>query len=136
MITPLDIENKKFSKQMVNGYSVDEIDDFLDQLTLDYEKMYKENIESRNKIEELNNSLEHYKSIENTLQGTLLMAQTTAEEVKNVARQQAEQILNEAQASAKEAVGTLDNEIAMKKNITKRLNVYYNCVNTIDLFKI
>ena len=114
MITPLDIENKKFSKQMVDGYSVDEIDDFLDQLTLDYEKMYKENIESRNKIEELNKSLEHYKSIENTLQGTLLMAQTTAEEVKNVARQQAEQILNEAQASAKEAVGALDNEIAMK----------------------
>ena len=101
MITPLDIENKKFSKQMVNGYSVDEIDDFLDQLTLDYEKMYKENIESRNKIEELNNSLEHYKSIESTLQGTLLMAQTTAEEVKNVAKQQAEQILNEAQVTAK-----------------------------------
>lgn len=128
MITPLDIENKKFSKQMVNGYSVDEIDDFLDQLTLDYEKMYKENIESRNKIEELNNSLEHYKSIENTLQGTLLMAQTTAEEVKNVARQQAEQILNEAQASAKEAVGTLDNEIAMKKkeleDIQKQFDIY------------
>lgn len=128
MITPLDIENKKFSKQMVNGYSVDEIDDFLDQLTLDYEKMYKENIESRNKIEELNKSLEHYKSIENTLQGTLLMAQTTAEEVKNVAKQQAEQILNEAQASAKEAVGALDNEMAMKKkeleDIQKQFDIY------------
>lgn len=128
MITPLDIENKKFSKQMVNGYSVEEIDDFLDQLTLDYEKMYKENIESRNKIEELNNSLEHYKSIESTLQGTLLMAQTTAEEVKNVARQQAEQILNEAQASAKETVGTLDNEILMKKkeleDIQKQFDIY------------
>ena len=128
MITPLDIENKKFSKQMVNGYSVEEIDDFLDQLTLDYEKMYKENIESRNKIEELNNSLEHYKSIESTLQGTFLMAQTTAEEVKTVARQQAEQILNEAQASAKEAVGTLDNEIVMKKkeleDIQKQFDIY------------
>lgn len=128
MITPLDIENKKFSKQMVNGYSVEEIDDFLDQLAVDYEKMYKENIESRNKIEELNNSLEHYKSIENTLQGTLLMAQTTAEEVKNVARQQAEQILNEAQASAKETVGILDNEIIMKKkeleDIQKQFDIY------------
>ena len=128
MITPLDIENKKFSKQMVNGYSVDEIDDFLDQLTLDYEKMYKENIESRNKIEELNNSLEHYKSIESTLQGTLLMAQTTAEEVKNVAKQQAEQILNEAQVTAKEAVGSLDNQIAMKRkeleDVQKQFDIY------------
>ena len=33
MITPLEIENKKFSKQMMNGYSVEEVDDFLDELT-------------------------------------------------------------------------------------------------------
>ena len=43
MITPLDIENKKFSKQMVNGYNVDEVDEFLDEITADYEKLYKEN---------------------------------------------------------------------------------------------
>ena len=41
MITPLDIENKKFSKQMVNGYNVDEVDEFLDEITADYEKLYK-----------------------------------------------------------------------------------------------
>jgi len=46
MITPLDIENKKFSKQMMNGYSVEEVDEFLDQLTVDYEKTYKENFDN------------------------------------------------------------------------------------------
>ena len=45
MITPLDIENKKFGKQMMNGYNVDEVDDFLDELTVDYERLYKENAE-------------------------------------------------------------------------------------------
>lgn len=128
MITPLDIENKKFSRQMVNGYSVEEIDDFLDQLTVEYEKMYKENAESRDKIEELNNSLEHYMSIENTLQGTLLMAQTTAEEVKSVARKQAEQIVNEAQVNARETLNALDNEILIKKkeleDIQKQFDIY------------
>lgn len=34
MYTPLDIENKKFAKQMVNGYNVEEVDDFLDELTI------------------------------------------------------------------------------------------------------
>ena len=29
MITPLDIENKRFAKQMMNGYSVEEVDEFL-----------------------------------------------------------------------------------------------------------
>ena len=77
MITPLDIENKKFSKQMMNGYSVDEVDDFLDDLTLDYTKNYKENTELKAKVEELTKSLEQYRNIEQTLQSTLLMAQTT-----------------------------------------------------------
>ena len=35
MLTPLEIENKKFSKQMMNGYHVDEVDEFLDILTAD-----------------------------------------------------------------------------------------------------
>ena len=85
MITPLDIENKKFAKQMVNGYSVDEVDDFLDDLTVEYEKLFKENSEYKNEIAKLKEDTEHYKAIESTLQSTLVMAQTTAEEVKNVA---------------------------------------------------
>ena len=77
MITPLELENKKFNKQVVNGYNTDDVDDFLDQLTVEYQKMYKENTEYKAKIEELNNSLSHYKSIESTLQSTLVMAQST-----------------------------------------------------------
>lgn len=128
MLTPLEIENKKFSKQIVNGYNVDEVDEFLDLLTLEYEKMYKENTENKTKFEELNDSLEHYKSIENTLQSTLMMAQSTAEEVKNVARQQAEQIINEAQNNAKKAIDIIEQEIIMKKkeldDIQKQFDIY------------
>ena len=115
MLTPLEIENKKFAKQMVNGYSVDEVDEFLDILTADYEKMYKENTESKNKIENLTKDLEHYKNIESTLQSTLLMAQSTAEEVKNIARQQADQIINEAKSMAGKESDMLSQEVILKK---------------------
>lgn len=115
MLTPLEIETKKFSKQMVNGYNVDEVDEFLDLLTADYEKLYKENAEARDRIEQLNSDVTHYKTIENTLQSTLMMAQSTAEEVKKVARQQAEQIINEAQAQAKQEIINLEQEILLKK---------------------
>ena len=104
MITPLDIDNKRFAKQMVNGYNVEEVDDFLDELTADYSKNYKEVNELRAKVEELNNSLVQYKTIESTLQKTLVMAQSTAEEVKNVAKQQAEQIVAEAQKEAENII--------------------------------
>ena len=101
MITPLDIENKKFSKQVINGYSVEEVDDFLEELTIAYEKIYKEATENRGKTEKLSEDLTKYQSLEATLQNTLLMAQKTAEDVKTTAQKQADAILAEAQGRQK-----------------------------------
>ena len=128
MITPLDLENKRFAKQMVNGYSVEEVDDFLDELTVEYSKNYKEVNELRAKVEELNNSLVQYKTIESTLQDTLIMAQTTAEEVKNVAKQKADQIVDEAKVNAQKQVDELNNEIILKQkeldDVKKQFDIY------------
>lgn len=139
MITPLDIENKKFNKQMMNGYNVDEVDDFLDEIQEDYEKNYRELATAKAKIDELTTSLEHYKNIETTLQNTLVMAQKTAEEVKNVAKQKSEQIINEAQQhseelirlskeSSKKAVNDLDDQINSKEkeldDLKKQFDIY------------
>ena len=135
MITPLDIENKKFSKQMMNGYNVDEVDEFLDQIMQDYETNYKELASMKTKVDELNNALEHYKNIENTL----VMAQSTAEEVKSVAKQQADQIISEAQKEAENILRTskegvakdledIDQKIKMKEqqfnDVKKQFDVY------------
>lgn len=128
MITPLDIENKKFSKQMMNGYNVEEVDDFLDEVTVDYGKNYKEIAELKSKIEELENSLTRYKTIEETLQNTLLMAQSTAEEVKNVAKQQAEQIIQDAKSVAQKSVDQLNQDIKLKEqeleDVKQKFDIY------------
>ena len=139
MITPLDIENKRFGKQMMNGYNVDEVDDFLDEVMEDYESNYKEVAMLRTKVEELELSLTRYKTIESTLQNTLVMAQSTADEVKNVARQQADQIINEAQReaeniiraskdSALRAVDELEQQIRNKEQqyteVRKQFDIY------------
>ena len=113
---------------MMNGYSVEEVDDFLDDLTVDYSKNYKEISELRSKVDELNASLAHYKTIETTLQNTLLMAQETAEEVKNVAKQKSEQIITDARAAAEKQVNELNNEILTKQksldDIKKQFDIY------------
>ena len=128
MITPLDIENKKFAKQMVNGYSVDEVDDFLDDLTVEYERMFKENSEFKERVEKLEEDVGHYKTIESTLQSTLIMAQSTADEVREVAKNQAEQIISEAKVNAEKEVTELNNEIALKRkeleDVQKQFDVY------------
>ena len=128
MYTPLDIENKKFAKQMMNGYSVEEVDNFLDELTLDYEKLYKESNENKSKISELEASLVKYKNLETTLQNTLVMAQSTADEIKKVAQQQADQIVRDAQGTAKQQAMELEQQITLKtkelEDLQKQFDVY------------
>lgn len=128
MITPLDIENKKFSKQMVNGYSVEEVDEFLDELTVEYEKKCKDISEKDRKISQLEKELVHFKTIESTLQNTLIIAQSAADEVKNTAKQQAEQIIKEAEGSAKQSLDALNQSIVLKKReideIEKQFDIY------------
>jgi len=128
MITPLDIEEKRFSRKRMNGYSVEEVDDFLDELAIDYSKNYKEVSELSARVEELTKDLAHYRTIEETLQNTLVMAQATAEETKRLAGQQAEQIIKEAQSTAQQTVEDLKQEIKMKQieldDIKKQFDIY------------
>ena len=135
MITPLDIENKRFSKQMMNGYSVDEVDDFLDDLTVDYTKNYKEVAELRDQVEELNKSLVQYKTMEDTLQNTLVVAQTTAEELKNVAKKQADQIIEEAKSNAQKQADELNTQIKLKQkeydDLKRQFDMYRRKMETL-----
>ena len=128
MLTPLDIENKRFGKQMMNGYNVNEVDDFLDELTLEYGKLYKENAELKERREELDSDVDKYKNIENTLQNTLIMAQKTADEITAVAKQQAEQIIKDAEFSAKSSLEELNTQIMIKEKeleeLKKQFDVY------------
>lgn len=128
MITPLDIENKKFTKQMVNGYNVDEVDEFLDEITTDYEKLYKENKELKENAEVLHNDVGQYKNIESSIQNTLIIAQKTADEIQNVAKQKAEQIVKDAEYQSKSKLDELNTQIMIKEKeideLKKQFSVY------------
>ena len=128
MITPLDIENKKFSKQLMNGYNADEVDEFLDEITVDYEKLYKENATLKSNADEMSTDMGKYKNIESSLQNTLLMAQKTADEIQDVARQQAENIVKEAELKAKAIAEDASTQLAAKEKeligLKKEFDVY------------
>ncbi len=128
MLTPLEIENKTFNKQVVNGYSTNEVHEFMTTLLKDYEQLYKENIEYKDKIAVLNQGIQHYKSIEETLQNALIVAQGTAETVKQNAKAEADNILKEAEINANKSVDEIKKQI-MEKEIQygeakKQFNVY------------
>lgn len=79
MITPLEIQNKRFSKKM-RGYDENEVDEFLDRLTEDYEALYRENAILKDKVQILEDKMKHYTDMEASLQNALVIAQAAAEE--------------------------------------------------------
>ena len=73
-------------------------------------------------------NLVKYKNLETTLQNTLVMAQSTADEIKKVAQQQADQIIRDAQGTAREQVMELEQQITLKtkelEDLQKQFDVY------------
>lgn len=101
MITPIDVQNKKFSSSAM-GYKKTEVDEFMELLLRDYETMYKNNIDLNDKLNMLNNALEHYKAIEETMQNALLVAQSTGDEMRRNADEKARLIVETAEKKARE----------------------------------
>ena len=111
------------SGRSLKGYNVEEVDEFLDELTAEYERLYKENAELKGQIESAKKDLEHYRQVEHTLQNTLVMAQTTAEDIKKMAKSQADQIIKDAQLESRKQAEDLsrqDFELRVKMEETKK----------------
>lgn len=134
MLTPLEIHNKEF-KRSFRGYNEEEVDNFLDQVIGDYEKMYRDNLELKETLDRLNSKLEHYQHMENTLHNTLVIAQETAEEVKLNAKRESELLVKEAEVRTQKMV----EEAAVKvrrmhgeyEEIKKQAQVYRTRMRTL-----
>ena len=66
MITPNDIDNLQFKKTPL-GYSTEEVDDFLDKLVVDYEKVFKDNVKLNARVNVLEEQITRYDNLEQTI---------------------------------------------------------------------
>ncbi len=103
MITPMDIRNKEFKKAF-KGYKEDEVDEFLDKVIADYERIYRENGELKDRISIDNERIESYNSMEKSLQNILMIAQTTAEDIVANSRKKAEMNIKESEEQARRII--------------------------------
>lgn len=136
-LTPMDINNKEF-KRALRGYCADEVDEFLDQIVENYEELYKENANMKEKITNLNEKVEHYSKIEATIQNTLLLAQNAAEQAKNSAKKEAEMMVKNANETAQKVMDKAHNDVIsindeyerVKQEFIKFRAKYRNFMNT------
>jgi cell division initiation protein len=129
MITPLDIQNKEFTKG-VRGYKEEEVDSFLDLITLDFEKLMQDNRRLKENIGILTAEVERYRNAENTVLETLEAAKALMGDISASAEKRAEILLRNAemdaeriQREARESVERLTEESVKLRN---RLNMFKN----------
>lgn len=136
-LTPMDINNKEFKKGL-RGYNADEVDEFLDQVVENYEELYKENANLKEKLTNSNEKVEYYAKIETTIQNTLLLAQNAAEQAKNSAQKEAELMVKNANETAQKLMDKAHNDVIqindeyekVKQEFIKFRAKYRNFMNT------
>ena len=98
-LTPNDIHNKTFTKSF-RGYDEVEVNEFLSQVRKDYEIVLRKKNELEDKVNELDERLGHFATIEETLNKSILVAQEAAEDVKRHSDKEAKLIIREAEKNA------------------------------------
>ena len=141
-MTSMDIRDRQFKKS-IRGYSKKEVDEFLEKVYKDYETLYRENSEFKEKIFNYEEKLEHYFKLENTIQNTLLLAENAAEQAKQSAQKEAELIIKNANESSRNVIEKANNDVLkinddyerLKQEFTKFRTKYKNfLVSNMEIF--
>ncbi|WP_247950712.1 DivIVA domain-containing protein [Streptococcus cristatus] len=98
-LTSLDIRDKAFSTKF-RGYDIDEVEEFLDIIVNDYEELIRENHEKEAKIRNLEERLIYFDEMKDSLSQSVLIAQDTAERVKQAAQERSGNIVQQAEQDA------------------------------------
>lgn len=141
MITPLDIQNKAFGKG-VRGYREEEVDSFLDVITLDLEKLMNENAQLKKQVAQLSGELQRYKGSEGAVLETLEAAKALMSDISASSEKRAEILLKNAELDAelitreaKESVERLKEEGASLESKVSSFRMRYRNLLETELEK-
>lgn len=104
MLKPMDIHNKEFKKAM-RGYDAEEVDEFLDEIIVDFEKMQRELDVLKTQLSNYSENMNSYREKEISLNNALLSAQRFADQLKRDAEAKAAEIIAQAEEEAKKIIG-------------------------------
>ncbi len=107
MLTPQEIQEKKFSKAVLGGYDMAQIDSFLDAVFSDYTALYKENATLKGKMRVLVDKIEEYRSVDEQMRKAFYSAQIAAQEIVAKAEAEAEAILRNAKGDAEKGINDI-----------------------------
>ena len=98
-ITSLEIKDKTFSTRF-RGFDPEEVDEFLDIVVRDYEDLVRSNHDKDLHIKSLEDRLSYFDEMKDSLSQSVLIAQDTAERVKQAASERSNNIIHQAEQDA------------------------------------
>ena len=112
MLTPKQVADQTFTKAKFGGYTMQEVDTFLDEITQDYTALVEENASLKGKLKVLADKIGEYRETEDIMRATLLNAQRTATEMVSEAETKREAILDALEQDIRARKQEYDDEIA------------------------
>jgi cell division initiation protein len=104
-LTPVEIRHVKLDRRVL-GYERRAVERLLEDIAASFEDVWRERADLRDEIERLESELQRGREIEEALRSTLLSAERIADELRARAHREADLIVEEARARAREIVGS------------------------------
>lgn len=111
MMTPNDVAQHRFTTARFGGYTTNDVDEFLDDLTTDYTALYKENAVLKGKMKVLVEKIAEYRATEDDMRMALLSARKSADAIVAQAEEQRAQLLRDAEEEVAQRRAALKQEI-------------------------
>ena len=112
MIMPIDIDKKEFSRDK-RGYNSREVDEFLDLIVIDYERVLNDNRSMAHKIKALEKQLAEAQKSDTAMLETLETAKRLMADISASAERRAELMMRDAELEAENMI--LDAKMTVKK---------------------
>lgn len=135
MLTVDDIKYVSFRRANIGGYKPEDVDAFIDDVQLSYEKLLEEKTELEKKIQILADKVKQYRSEEDCIKDTLINAQKLSDASIKEAKIKADSILKEAKMKADKLSENTKNETIDAQNSLNKLKKEAAKFRT-DLLKI
>ena len=108
-LTPVEIRHLQPPRGLI-GYDRQAVDRLLEEIAASFENVWRERADLRDAVEELEGELGRHREIESALRSTLLSAERMADDVRAQAHREAEGIISEARARARDVTGGAETE--------------------------
>ncbi|MEG2958671.1 MAG: DivIVA domain-containing protein, partial [Oscillospiraceae bacterium] len=116
MLTPQQVAKHSFGKSAFSGYNMAAVDDFLDEVTHDYETLYNDNTLLKQKLGVLSDKIREYQSTEDAMRKTLLAAQNMAEQMVKEAETKRDALVHQAEVEAAKQIDQLHSAVATEEH--------------------